>query len=148
MSLETHSGAHQDPWRVAQARHPGRPIHSFDLHGAAARSALQTWKTFVRITWRGLRRLICLWFRRLRSTTFRILVLGTSGGVLAVVRGDPHPTAECWRADHRAFPWDSAPKYLIATTTEYSVCVQGSCASNGDPGRPHVVPLALAKWVC
>src|SRR5436190_22203191 len=36
MSLESH----QDPWRVAQARHPGRPIHSFDLHGAAARSAI------------------------------------------------------------------------------------------------------------
>src|SRR6516225_189572 len=32
-------GRHQDPWRVAQARHRGRPIHSFDLHGAAVRSA-------------------------------------------------------------------------------------------------------------
>ena len=41
MSLENPFwGRHQDPWRVAQARHPGRPIHSFDLHGAAARSGI------------------------------------------------------------------------------------------------------------
>jgi len=27
-------------------------------------------------------------------------------------------------------------------------CIQGSCASNGDSGPAHVVPFALAKWVC
>jgi hypothetical protein len=26
--------------------------------------------------------------------------------------------------------------------------VQSSCASDGDPGPAHVVPLTLAKWIC
>jgi len=32
-------GRSQDPWRAAQTRHRDRPVHGFDLHGAAARSA-------------------------------------------------------------------------------------------------------------
>ena len=39
MSLEPAVGRHQDPRRTAQARHPGGPIHGFDLNGAAAGSA-------------------------------------------------------------------------------------------------------------
>jgi hypothetical protein len=60
----------------------------------------------------------------------------------------PNPTAE-WIARQitEAFPWNEAPRYLIRDRDR--VCgVQGSCASKGDPGPAHVVPLALAKWVC
>jgi hypothetical protein len=42
---------------------------------------LQTWKTFVAIIWRGLRRLICLWFRRLPlSNCSRFLFSAIDGG--------------------------------------------------------------------
>jgi hypothetical protein len=34
-------------WRVAQARHLGRPVDGFNLHGASAGRPLQTWKTFI-----------------------------------------------------------------------------------------------------
>jgi hypothetical protein len=60
----------------------------------------------------------------------------------------PNPTAE-WIARQitEAFPWNEAPRYLIRDRDRV-YGVQGSCASNGDPGPAHVVPLALAKWVC
>src|SRR6266446_4296471 len=37
MSLEAAVGRPQDPWRAAQARHRGRPVHGFDLSGRARR---------------------------------------------------------------------------------------------------------------
>jgi hypothetical protein len=48
MSFENPAvGRSQDPWRVAQARHRGRPVHGFDLHGVAARSAIADVETFL-----------------------------------------------------------------------------------------------------
>jgi hypothetical protein len=42
---------------------------------------LQSWKTFLAITWRGLRRLICSWFRRLPFNSYsRFWFSGTNGG--------------------------------------------------------------------
>ena len=66
------------------------------------------------ITPRGLHRLICLWSRRSPSnSSTHFLFLATDERLLstAVTR---NPTAE-WLARQitEAFPWDSAPKYLI-----------------------------------
>src|SRR5262249_13745937 len=67
------------------------------------------------IIWRGLRRLICSWFRRLRfSSSLPFLVLGHKRRQLLWFAVTCNPTAE-WLARQitEAFPWDTAPKYLI-----------------------------------
>jgi hypothetical protein len=75
---------------------------------------LQTWKTFLRNHMGGLRRLICSWFRRLRQQLFAFLVLGHKRRQLLWFAVTRNPTAE-WLARQitEAFPWDTAPKYLI-----------------------------------
>jgi hypothetical protein len=65
------------------------------------------------IIWRGLRQLIYSWFRRLRfSSSSHVLFLATNVGSCCGLRCNP--TAE-WLARQitEAFPWDTAPEYLI-----------------------------------
>ena len=41
---------------------------------------LQTWKTFLRIIWRGLRRLVCLWFQRLPFNNYAHFLFSAIAG--------------------------------------------------------------------
>jgi transposase InsO family protein len=86
------------------------------------------------ITWKGLRRLICLWF----PTTFRISGSRARAAAVAVVRGDPQSDAE-WLARQitEAFPWDTAPKYLIRDNDRaFGVAFKARVRAMGIRDRP------------
>ena len=90
------------------------------------------------ITWKGLRRLICLWFRQLRSNNFSHLVLGHERRRLLWFAVTHNPTAE-WLARQitEAFPWDSAPKYLIRDNDRaFGVAFKARVRAMGIRDRP------------
>ena len=112
---------------------------------------LQTWKTFLRNHMEGIASIDLfvvptITFQQL----FAFLVLRHERRQLLWFAVTRNPTAE-WLARQitEAFPWDSAPKYLIRDNDRaFGVAFKGSPPSDGDPGSAHVIPLALAKWVC
>jgi hypothetical protein len=106
---------------------------------------LQTWKTFVCNHMEGIAAIDLFVVPTIAfQQLFAFLVLGLDRRqLLAVTR---NPTAE-WLARQitEAFPWDSAPKYLIRDNDKaYWRRVQGSRPGDGDPGPAHVAPIALA----
>jgi hypothetical protein len=110
---------------------------------------LQTWTTFVRNHTEGIASIDLFVVPTIAfQQLFAFLVLGDERRRLLWFAVTRNPTAE-WLARQitEAFPWDSAPKYLIRDN-DIRCCVHCSRASNGDPGPAHVVPLALAKWLC
>jgi hypothetical protein len=112
---------------------------------------LQTWKTFVRNHMEGIAAIDLFMVPTIAfQQLFAFLVVGLERRRLLCLAVTGNPTAE-WLARQitEAFPWDSAPSYLIRDNDRaFGRRVQGSGASNGDPGAAHVVPLALAKWIC
>jgi hypothetical protein len=81
---------------------------------------------------------------------FAFLVLGHRRRQLLWFAVTQNPTAE-WLARQiaEAFPWDTAPKYLIRDNDRaFGRHIQGSGASDGHPGPTHLVPLALAERIC
>jgi hypothetical protein len=92
-----------------------------------------------------------LWFRRLPfNNSIAFLVLGHRLLLLLWCAVTQNPTAD-WLARQitEAFPWDSAPKYLIRDNDKViRDRFQGSHPSDGHSGPAHVIPLALAEWIC
>src|SRR5262245_42015945 len=82
-------------------------------------------------------------FRRL----FVCLVLGHQRRRLLGFAVTEHPTAE-WLARQitEAFPWDTAPKYLIRDNDRAFGGVF-KARVHGDPGSADLVPLALAERI-
>src|SRR5262249_7378418 len=85
-------GRYQDSWRTAQARHRGRPVHCFRLHGTAAG------KTFLRNHMEGIASIDLfvvptIWFQQL----FAFLVLDHERRRLLLFAVTRNPTAE-WLA--------------------------------------------------
>ena len=108
-------GRHQDAWRAAQARHRGRPVNGFDLHGPRRGRPLQTWKTFIHNHAEGLASIDLFVVPTIAfHQLFAFLVLGHKRRQLLWFAVTRNPTAE-WLARQitQAFPWDTAPKYLI-----------------------------------
>jgi hypothetical protein len=110
---------------------------------------LQTWKTFLRNHVKGLASIDLfvgptIAFQQL----FALLVLGHRRRQLLWFAVTRNPTAE-WLARQitEAFPWDSAPKYLIRDN-DRAFGVQSSRTSDGNPRSAHVVPLGLAERPC
>jgi Integrase core domain len=88
------------------------------------------------IIWRGLRRLICLWFRRLPFNNS--MVLGHRRRQLLWFAVTRNPTAE-WLARQitEAFPWDSTPKYLIRDNDRaFGVAFRARVRAMGIRDRP------------
>jgi hypothetical protein len=81
---------------------------------------------------------------------FAFLVLGLERRRLLWFAVTRNPTAE-WLARQitEAFPWDKCTK-ISHSRQRPSVRrrIHGSRASDGYPGQTHVVPLAMAKWIC
>ena len=78
---------------------------------------------------------------------FAFLVLGHKRRQLLWFSVTGNPTAE-WLARQitEAFPWDTAPKYLIRDNDRaFGARVQSSRRSDGYSGSADVVPLALAE---
>jgi hypothetical protein len=81
---------------------------------------------------------------------FAFVVLGHERRRLLWFAVTRNPTAE-WLARQitEAFPWDRAPKYLIRDNDRtFGVAFKARLRADGDPGPAHVVPLALAEWIC
>jgi hypothetical protein len=81
---------------------------------------------------------------------FGLLVLGHSRRRLIWFAATAHPTTE-WLARQitEAFPWDGAPNYLIRDNDKgIRQRIQGPHPSDGHPGSAHLVPRALAEWMC
>ena len=112
---------------------------------------LQTWKTFLSNQMEGIASIDLFVVPTIAfQQLFAFLVLGHERRRLLWFAVTSNPTAE-WLARQitEAFPWNSAPKYLISRQRpSIRCCFQGSCASNGDPGPAHLVPLALAERIC
>jgi len=102
---------HQDPWRLLKLGIEVAQSHGLDLHGAAARSAIANWKTFLRNHMEGIASIeVCLWFRRLLSTLYAFSCSWPSPAAAAVVCGDPKSNGRMVaRQVTEAFPVDSAP---------------------------------------
>jgi hypothetical protein len=108
-------GRSQDPWGTAQTGHPSRPVHGFNLYGASPGSAVADLED-LRPQPYGRNVAIDLFvvptiaFQQL----FAFLVLRYERRQLLWFAVTRNPTAE-WLARQitEAFPWDTAPKYLI-----------------------------------
>jgi hypothetical protein len=91
------------------------------------------------IKWRGLPRLICLWFRRLPFSNYsHFLFSGHRRRQLLWFAVTRNPTAE-WLARQitEAFPWDSAPKYLIRDNDRaFGVAFKARVRAMGIRDRP------------
>ena len=114
MSFET-VGRPQDPWRAAQAGHRCRPVHSFDLHGAPATSAIADVEDFPSQSCGGIASIDLFVVPTIAfEQLFAFLVLGHGRRRLLWFAVTRNPTAE-WLARQitEAFPWEKAPKYLI-----------------------------------
>ena len=112
---ESTVGCAPDPWRTADARVRCGPVHDLQIHGATSEAASQSWKTFLRNHAGAIAAIdMCviptITFERL----FAFLVLGHGRRQLLWVEVTSHPTAE-WLARQitEAFPWLSAPTYLV-----------------------------------
>jgi len=78
---------------------------------------------------------------------FACLVLGHKRRQLLWFAVTRNPTAE-WLARQitEAFPWDTAPKYLIRDNDRaFGAVFQSSRPSGGHSGSTNILPLALAK---
>ena len=112
---------------------------------------LQTWKTFVRNHMEGIASIDLFVVPTIAfQQLFAFLVLGHERRRLLWFAVTCNPTAE-WLAhqDHGSVSLGQRTEISHSRQRpSIRCCIQGSCASNGDPGPAHVVPLALAKWVC
>jgi len=102
-----------DPWRVADARVRSRPVDSFEIHGATPEP--QPWKTFLRNQAEAISAIdMCVVPTLSFDLLFAFLVLGHGRRQLLWFEVTRHPTAE-WLARQitEAFPWTSAPAYLV-----------------------------------
>jgi len=109
---------------------------------------LQTWKTFLRNHMEGIASIDLFVVPTIAfQQLFAFLVLGHKRRQLLWFSVTGNPTAE-WLARQitEAFPWDTAPKYLIRDNDRaFGARVQSSRRSDGYSGSADVVPLALAE---
>ena len=111
---------------------------------------MQTWKTFLRNHAEGIASIDLFVVPTISfEQLYAFLILSHRRRLLwtAVTR---NPTAE-WLARQitEAFPWDSAPKYLIRDNDRaFCQCLQGTGAGDGHPRPAYLVPCALAEWLC
>ena len=109
---------------------------------------LQTWKTFIHNHAEGLASIDLFVVPTIAfQQLFAFLVLGHKRRQLLWFAVTRNPTAE-WLARQitQAFPWDTAPKYLIRDNDRaFGRCLQGSRPSDGHPGLANVLPFALAE---
>ena len=109
---------------------------------------LQSWKTFLRNHMEGIASIDLFVVPTIAfQQLFAFLVLGHKRRQLLWFSVTGNPTAE-WLARQitEAFPWDTAPKYLIRDNDRaFGARVQSSRRSDGYSGSADVVPLALAE---
>ena len=108
-------GRYQDSRRTAQTRHRGRPVHGFRLHGTAAGSAIADLEDLPSQSYEGIASIDLFVVPTIAfQQLFAFLVLGHKRRQLLWFAVTRNPTAE-WLARQitEAFPWDTAPKYLI-----------------------------------
>jgi hypothetical protein len=112
---------------------------------------LQTWKTFLCNHMEGIASIDLFVVPTIAfEQLFAFLVLGHRRRQLLWIAVTRNPTAE-WLARQitEAFPWDSAPKYLVRDNDRaFGAAFKGPRASDGHPGSAHLVPLALAERIC
>ena len=112
---------------------------------------LQTWKIFLRNHVEGTASIDLFVVSTIAfEQLFAFLVLGHRRRRLLWTAVTRNPTAE-WLARQisEAFPWDSAPTYLIRDNDKaFRQHLQSSRPSHGDPGPTHVVPRTLAERIC
>jgi hypothetical protein len=104
-----------DPWRVADARVRSRPVDGFEIHGATRESAVAILEDIFRNHAEAIAAIdMCVVPTVTFDLLFVFLVLGHGRRRLLWFEVTRHPTAE-WLARQitEAFPWTSAPAYLV-----------------------------------
>jgi hypothetical protein len=104
-----------DPWRTADARVRSRPVDGLEIHGASSQPANSNLKTFLRNHAEAIAAIdMCVVPTLTFDHLFAFLVLGHGRRQLLWFDVTRHPTAE-WLARQitEAFPWASAPAYLV-----------------------------------
>ena len=104
-----------DPWRTPDAWLLGRPVDGLSIHGAGGRPPSQSWKIFLRNHAQAIAAIdLCVVPTLTFERSFAFLVIGHGRRQLLWFEVKRHPTAE-WLARQitEAFPWTSAPAYLV-----------------------------------
>jgi hypothetical protein len=80
---------------------------------------------------------------------FAFLVLGHGRRQLLWYAVTRHPTAE-WPAQQilEAFPWTTAPTYLVRDNDRAWAGLHASTSDDGDTRSPDLTELALAECIC
>ena len=113
--LQSTLGCTSDPWRAAQAGHRCQPGYRRQVYGPKARCAFPTWRSFLRNQVEGI---AAIEMFVVASASFRLLyvviILAHDRRNIVRTAVTEHPTA-AWllRQVTEAFPWDTAPRYLL-----------------------------------
>jgi transposase InsO family protein len=108
-------GSASNPRRTAQARLRGQPSHSRQVYAAKARYTFSDWRSFLRSHAEGIAAIDMF---VVASASFRLLyvmiILAHDRRKIVRTAVTEHPTA-AWlsRQVTEAFPWDTAPRYLL-----------------------------------
>ena len=103
-----------DPWRASDAWLPGRPVDGLEIHSALSESVVANLEDVSSKSWAIAAIDMCVVPTLTFDHLFAFLVLGHGRRQLLWFEVTRHPTAE-WLARQitEAFPWRSAPTYLV-----------------------------------
>ena len=111
----------------------------------------QTWRTFIRNHADAITAIdLCLVPTLTFECLFAFLVVGHGRRLLLWFAVTRHPTAE-WLAQQivEAFPWDTAPRYLIRDNDcAYGQAFTNRVQNDGDTRSPDFTAVALAEPLC
>ena len=133
-------------WGVAEAGHSDLSSDGGEVHGASTKPPSQTWRTFLE---NHIQQLVSTDFLVVSTVSFRLLfvfvVLGHHRRHAIHFNVTTHPTAE-WTARQiaEAFPWDSAPGYLLHDRD----CIYGASFHQrvGEMGIREVLTAPRSPW--
>ena len=111
----------------------------------------QTWRTFLRNHADAIAAIdLCVVHTATFERLFALIVIGHGRRQLLWFAVTRHPTAE-WLAQQivEAFPWDTAPAYLVRDNDRsYGQVFKSRLKSMGITGPPDITEIALAERIC
>ena len=108
----------------------------------------QSWKTFLQNHAEAIAAIdMCVVPTVTFERLFAFLVLGHGRRQLLWFEVTRHPTAE-WLARQftEAFPWASAPTYLVRDNDRARACLLAPGDGHGHPRPADITPVTMAKW--
>ena len=111
----------------------------------------QTWRTFLRNHADAIAAIdLCVVHTATFERLFALIIIGHGRRQLLWFAVTRHPTAE-WLAQQivEAFPWDTAPAYLVRDNDRsYGRVLHEPAEIDGNSGSPDITEIALAERIC